>query len=80
MAPKETGHAICSYYTKTVCTVAITISTGSCVNAGFTMCCDPAIEICGLNGCFCDQFCYVAGDCCFDIQAINCFPGKLYII
>ena len=70
------------YVATAVCIVTMSFPTGSCVNAGFTSCCDPANETaeCGQGECFCDQMCHTLGDCCFDIEAINCFPRKLYII
>ena len=49
---------------------------GSCVDAGFTDCCNTSCDITSDNSiCFCDQQCFSLNDCCFDILDVPCFPG-----
>ena len=57
----------------TVCTHYVSISVGdggSCLDAGYTECCDGGNCI-GSEpfDCFCDQFCYFLDDCCSDISS-----------
>ena len=47
---------------------------GFCVDAGFVGCC---VSGCFVGSCFCDQICYVFGDCCDDIADIGCFPENI---
>lgn len=52
---------------------------GSCVTSGFSGCCDPNIHFTchgSDNVCYCDQVCYLFGDCCSDITVIGCFQSK----
>jgi hypothetical protein len=28
-----------------------------------------------VGSCYCDQYCYIVGDCCGDIEDIGCFPA-----
>ena len=51
----------------------LSLSLGSCVNAGYTGCCecgDCRAE--GLLPCYCDRLCHILGDCCDDILDISC--------
>lgn len=53
------------------------ISTGSCVDSGFTGCCtgekcEVVVETSPLS-CYCDSSCYIYNDCCDDIVLINCY-------
>ena len=57
----------------------ILLPSGSCAGLGFTDgCCSPtATQNChGTDSiCYCDEVCYNFGDCCEDIEEINCFNG-----
>ena len=53
---------------------------GSCAGLGFDGCCEPTIDqnCHGTDGiCYCDKVCYNFGDCCNDVEEIQCFNGKL---
>ena len=48
-------------------------SLGSCLEAGFTECCQDASQSCTGSptfDCYCDVNCHVFGDCCYDIEHI----------
>ena len=65
--------------------IMLLLIAGSCVSAGFTSCCDSSSPIsCRIPSgdfiCYCDQACYSANDCCFDIQDVACFPGEFACI
>ena len=51
---------------------------GSCVEAGFTDCCDPEQGPCYVlpTFCLCEPSCHLHNDCCDDINEI-CIPGAL---
>ena len=55
----------------TLCVLCLFFTTiqGSCVNAGYTQCCEDEADCVGsLPGCFCDVSCHLRGDCCHDIH------------
>lgn len=52
---------------------------GSCINTceshGFLGCCSQGPNYCHTNCpnfCFCDEYCHYRGDCCSDIEDVNC--------
>ena len=47
---------------------------GSCATAGYTECCEDGVCL-GSDpfDCFCDQFCSILDDCCYDID-MTCTP------
>ena len=50
------------------------------LNLKYSGCCVWSLSPpCGNNGCYCDQFCHTAGDCCSDVADIGCHPiiGKI---
>ena len=52
---------------------------GSCLalNLNYSGCCDFFLSPpCSNNGCYCDQACYNANDCCSDIDDIGCHPAS----
>ena len=54
---------------------------GSCLalNLSYSGCCIFFLSPpCSNNGCFCDQDCYNAKDCCSDIADIGCHPTSSY--
>ena len=62
-----------------LCNHNLTLFIGSCVDQGYNGCCDSAnYPSCfGDDGiCYCDQVCYLFGDCCNDIQSIGCYASK----
>ena len=69
-------HAICENCLPLSLSLALPAqdnATTSCTAAGFQGCCTESV--CQLeSGCFCDQTCYTASDCCSDI-ALTCQPG-----
>ena len=52
-----------------------TATSNLCVDQNFTECCTGSLCSSGDETCFCDQNCYTNGDCCADIEEINCFPA-----
>ena len=43
------------------------------LNLSYSGCCHYALSPpCSSNGCFCDQECHYANDCCHDIADIGC--------
>ena len=49
---------------------SLSVSLGSCVNAGFDDCCVSGFCAGTPPNCFCDYFCTFIGDCCSDIDQI----------
>ena len=56
--------------------VWVSTNIGSCVEAGFTDCCDDSE--CGVGECFCDITCYEFEDCCDDFEEICDRPGERF--
>ena len=46
------------------------LSLGSCLEAGFTGCCQDGSQCTGSPtfDCYCDVNCHVFSDCCYDIE------------
>ena len=58
------------------------VAKASCAALGFDGCCvvDPCfVDVAG-TFCYCDQACHEVGDCCDDIQEIQCFDGMFTTI
>ena len=52
---------------------------GSCwaLNRSYTGCCVWSLSpSCSNNGCYCDQTCHNANDCCIDVADIGCHPAN----
>ena len=66
-----------SYLLLTVVFVLL-IANGSCAALGLDGCCmeDNCLGV-GGEDCYCDQVCHDLGDCCDDIEEIQCFEGTL---
>ena len=50
---------------------------GSCLrlNLSYYGCCVMSLSSpCSINGCYCDQICYIFNDCCYDVADIGCHP------
>ena len=62
-------------------------SFGSCIlHAGLAPesgCCNLSVQSCKAVGplgeCYCDRSCHFLGDCCLDIDALECFGKCVYI-
>ena len=51
--------------------------SGSCLalNLNYSGCCVWSLSpTCWNYGCYCDQICHTAGDCCSDVADIGCHP------
>ena len=51
-------------------------AAGSCVQSNFSGCCQSG-DCKAKDGaalCYCNQSCYSNGDCCYDVQAVGCYP------
>ena len=57
------------------------VADGSCAALGLDGCCMEG-NCLGVGGedCYCDQVCHDLGDCCDDIEEIQCFEGTLTTI
>jgi len=62
------------YYTQTRCCYQFLVasSSGSCVAAGYHQCCPGVNGSCTTGSCYCDEACLHLGDCCRDINELNC--------
>ena len=47
-------------------------NSGSCVAAGYHHCCSGGNGSCRTGSCYCDEACFENGDCCRDINELNC--------
>ena len=48
------------------------------LNLSYHGCCKFLVSPpCSSKGCYCDQRCYNANDCCSDIIDIGCYPASL---
>ena len=56
------------------------IANGSCAALGLDGCCMEGNCLGVGEGCYCDQACHEFGDCCDDIEEIQCFEGMLTTI
>ena len=64
-----------------VCVLLSIVANGPCAALGLDGCCMEGNCLgVGGEGCYCDQFCHEAGDCCDDIEEIQCFDGMLTTI
>ena len=53
------------------------VAKASCAALGFDGCCvvGPCFVFVADTVCYCDQACHRIGDCCDDIEEIQCFEG-----
>ena len=58
------------------------VAKGPCAALGFDGCCmEGTCFVLAAGGfCFCDQICHRLGDCCDDIEEIQCFDGMFTTI
>ena len=68
-----------SYLLLTVVFVLL-IANGPCAALGLDGCCMEFSCLGVGGGCYCDQVCHELGDCCDDIEEIQCFEGMLTTI
>ena len=59
------------------CTLS-SLSTGSCVAAGYEECCTEDSCLGEPQDCYCDADCFLFNDCCQDVDSICTFGKKLY--